>query len=87
MSKVNVQKSIASLRNEVAHLGDADASVQAKMLALIEDLEQQMQDPQASAQADALQKIPTLIEQFESDHPKLTNTLGDLLATLSSMGV
>lgn len=87
MSKVNVQKSIESLRNEVAHLGEADVSVQTKMLALIEELEQQMNDPHESARADSLQKIPTLIEQFESDHPKLTNTLGNLLATLSSMGV
>ncbi|MFK8182563.1 MAG: DUF4404 family protein [Phormidesmis sp.] len=86
MSQFNVQKSIESLRNEVSQLSSSDTSVQTKMLALIEDLERQIQDPQSSDAA-ASQKIPALIEQFESDHPQLTNALGNLLSTLSSMGI
>lgn len=86
MSKPNIQKSIELLRNEITQLSEADVSVQTKLLALIEDMERQLEGSQ-STPTEASQKIPALIEQFESDHPKITNALGDLLTTLSSMGV
>ena len=82
----NIQQSIESLRNEVAKLSETDVSVQTKLLSLIEDMERQIESPEPS-HAESSQKIPALIEQFESDHPKITNALGDLLTTLSSMGV
>ncbi|MGD1863593.1 MAG: DUF4404 family protein [Phormidesmis sp.] len=31
--------------------------------------------------------MPTLIEQFEAEHPKVTDTLSRLLNTLSGMGI
>jgi len=86
VSKSNIQQSIESLRNEVAQLSETEVSVQTKLLALIESLEKQLEAPQPS-HAESSQKIPALIEQFESDHPKITRALGELLTTLSSMGV
>ena len=85
MSEYNIQQSIASLRDEVAKLKESDVSVQTKLLALIEEMERQLESEPPPEEAS--QKISAMIEQFESDHPKITNALGDLLTTLSSMGV
>ncbi|MEM6450412.1 MAG: DUF4404 family protein [Cyanobacteria bacterium P01_D01_bin.105] len=82
----NVQQAIESLRREITQLSETDTSVQTKLLAMIEDLEKQLESPQSSG-SEATHKVATLVEQFESDHPKITNALGDLLTTLSSMGV
>ena len=88
MSKEDVNQSIKALHAEIDRLDTPDTAVREKLLALISDVEKQMQDPQSAEHKEAnLQTLPALIEQFESDHPKVTTTLGKLLNTLSSMGI
>ena len=88
MSKEEVNQSIAALHAEIDRLETSDATVKAKLLSLIETVEKQLQEPEENEHKDAnLNTLPTLIEQFESDHPQMTETLSRLLNTLSSMGV
>lgn len=88
MSKEEINQSIAALHAEIDQLETSDATVKAKLLSLIETVEKQLQEPEETAHKSAnLNTLPTLIEQFESDHPKMTETLSRLLNTLSSMGV
>lgn len=91
MSKSDINQSIAALRAELDQIATADIAAKDKLLALITDVERQVQDPESSADKGdrqaILQQLPALIEQFEADHPKVTNTLGRLLNTLSSMGI
>jgi len=88
MSKEAVQQSISALHAEIDQLDNTDGSKKEKLLALITDVEKQLAEPDNNTQKDAnLQTLPTLIEQFEADHPKMTSALSGLLNTLSSMGV
>lgn len=107
MSKEEAKKSIAALHLEIDKLDTPDSAVKEKLLALINDVEKQLQAPDletgragqitdqpsktlaeaASLREANLQTLPFLIEQFESDHPKVTDTLGQLLNTLSGMGI
>ena len=88
MSKAEIGKSLEALHAEVEKLDTPDAAVKAKLLTLIGDLEQQLQNPENLSQSVAATKqIPALIEQFEADHPQMTATLGRLLTTLSGMGI
>ena len=88
MSKEAVQQSIAALHAEIDQLETSDAAAKDKLLALISDVEKQMAEPDnISQRTDNLKTLPTLIEQFEADHPKMTSALSGLLNTLSSMGV
>ena len=86
MSSSEIENSIASLRSEVAKLSESDVDVKTKLLALIEDMERHVESA-SSPSSEASRDVTALIEQFESDHPKVTNALGELLTTLSSMGV
>lgn len=88
MSKEAVNRSIEALHAEINQLETSDEAVKTKLLSLIETVEKQLQEPEEVAHKDAnLNTLPALIEQFESDHPKMTATLSRLLNTLSSMGV
>ncbi len=88
MSQADLQKSLDALHAEIGKLETPDAAVKDKLLALIDDVEKQVQNPDGSEHAKvASQKLPDLIEQFEADHPKVTDTLGQLLNTLSGMGI
>ncbi|KPQ37707.1 MAG: protein of unknown function (DUF4404) [Phormidesmis priestleyi Ana] len=85
-SQAEIGASIAALHAEIEKLDTPDTAVKAKLLTLIGDLEQQLQNPQEKSEA-ATQQLPALIEQFEVDHPQITATLGRLLTTLSGMGI
>lgn len=88
MSKEDIAQSIQALHNEIDQLTTADVTVKEKLLALINDVETQMDKPDSAEKKKAnLQQLPVLIEQFEADHPKVTASLGRLLNTLSSMGI
>ncbi|MEO0770367.1 MAG: DUF4404 family protein [Cyanobacteria bacterium J06649_4] len=88
MSKADIQQSIAALHTEIERLDTLDGAVKEKLLALISEVEEQMENPDgAPSDSTAVQSLPGLIEQFEADHPKVTENLGRLLNTLSSMGI
>jgi hypothetical protein len=88
MSTADVNKSIEALHLEIGKLTTPDAAVKEKLLSLIDDVEKQLQNPDSPEHQEvAVQKLPTLIEQFELEHPQVTETLGRLLTTLSGMGV
>ncbi|MGB7250358.1 MAG: DUF4404 family protein [Phormidesmis sp.] len=86
MSQEDVNKSLESLHTEI--LNTPDETIKARLLSLIEDVEKQMQNPPGSQhQGEAVDNLPSLIEQFEVEHPQVTDTLSRLLTTLSGMGI
>ena len=88
MSKDAINQSIKALHAEIDQLDTPDSDVKEKLLSLINEVEKLLQNPEKVEHKTAnLQTLPTLIEQFESDHPKVTDTLSQLLNTLSSMGI
>ena len=88
MSQEEVGKSIQALHAEIDRLSSTDVAVKEKLLALIQDVEAQLENPPDQETRDkTVQHLPTLIEQFEVEHPKVTASLGRLLNTLSSIGI
>ena len=88
MSQEEIGKSIQALHNEIDQLADTDVAAKEKLLALIHEVETQLENPQAKdTHHKTVQKLPNLIEQFEAEHPKVTANLSRLLNTLSGMGV
>lgn len=88
MSKEAINQSIEALHAEINQLETPDSDVKKKLIALISNVEKQLQYPEKTEHKDAnLQTLPTLIEQFEAEHPKVTDTLSRLLNTLSGMGI
>lgn len=88
MSKEELRQSLDALHTELNQVTTIDAAIKGRMEHLIEDIERQLEEPDSLEHGrNAQQKLPTLIEQFEADHPKLTERLNGLMVTLSGMGV
>ncbi len=88
MSNEAINQSIEALHAEINQLDTPDSEVKGKLLSLIGELENQLQYPEKTEHKDAnLQTLPTLIEQFEAEHPSVTSALSRLLNTLSGMGI
>lgn len=88
MSNEDINQSIEALHTEISQLDTTDKTVKDRLLSLITELEEQMQNPDSpERRKTTAQSLPTLIEQFESDHPQVTDTLSRLLTTLSGMGI
>ena len=88
MSEAEINQSLEALHAEIGKLQTPDTQTKETLLALINDVEKQLQNPDSDEHKDtAVQKLPTLIEQFEADHPQVTTALGRLLTTLSGMGI
>lgn len=87
MSKADINQSLEALRAELDQMTSTDLDAKDKLLALITDVERQVQGSDEQERKATLQQLPGLIEQFEAEHPKVTNTLGRLLNTLSGMGI
>jgi hypothetical protein len=88
MSKADINQSIEALRAELDQIASDDPTIKDKLSALIADIEKQVREPDNEGhKQNNLQNLPTLIEQFEADHPKVTTVLGRLLNTLSGMGI
>ena len=88
MSREQLHQSLDALRAALAEFGSEDAEKRARIETLIEALERQIDAPEGAApNAELNETLPTLVENFEVEHPRLTAILNDLMVTLSGMGI
>ncbi len=88
MDKDELYKSLEALQEEINRLEVSDEAGRERIKHLISDLEIQIENPDDSEQTETLvNKIPKLIEHFEVEHPRITETLNRIMVTLSDMGI
>ncbi|MBI5619072.1 MAG: DUF4404 family protein [Gammaproteobacteria bacterium] len=88
MSRDQLHQALEALRAALAEFGSGDAEKRARIEGLIAALERQIDAPEGSAtDAELNAELPTLVEHFEVEHPRLTAILNDLMVTLSGMGI
>ena len=84
----NLQEELEKLRNEVNEAANANDELTRKLNLLISDIEKKMEDPEGEGHhSDLVQAIKNTINQFESEHPRATAILNDIMVTLSNMGI
>ena len=88
MNKEDLHKTLERLRCELNALGPEAGSLKDRVNSLINDLEQQFQDLDNPGQRATMRdRLATLIEQVESQHPSITSMLDQIMTSLASMGV
>lgn len=88
MSHKELHQLLDALRVALHEFDVGDQQARTRLDTLIAALERQMQTPNdAAASASLIANLPKAIEQFESEHPRLTAILNDLMVTLSGMGI
>jgi len=82
------EQSVNKLKNQVRQMDDSKADVKETMNALIDDLQHQMDHPDDRDHLKKLNaKVPDIIAKFELEHPKLAETLNEIMVILSNMGI
>jgi hypothetical protein len=90
MSRSELQQLLQQLRAELADAPLRDPRARDRLLATIDDIEQQLASADAGASEAAgrfADGVKESVEQFELEHPRVAALLNQLLLALSSMGI
>ena len=85
MSREEVIRSVEALQAEVEKLRAVDPLVQEKLTSLVRDIESHLDEPDAENSPG--DRIPHLVQQFEVEHPRITEVLNRMMMALSDVGI
>ena len=88
MSKADLRKDLETLRGEVNQLAGSNPEAQRRLDRLITDLENRVaEDPSREEHENLIESLREEIAHFETEHPRATAILNDIMVTLSNMGI
>ena len=87
MPEQQLRKNIENLRAEIAQIANDKAEAKARLNTLINDIEASM-DTVDEAEVNTLtQSLKDAVSHFETEYPRATAILNDIMVTLSNMGI
>ena len=88
MNNIKLQEELKELRKEVNDIAIDNETARDKLNLLISDIEKKLEVPSDEAHhKHLLRGIKDAIGQFESEHPRATAILNDIMITLGNMGI
>lgn len=80
----DIKEKITSLKKELEQIPIEDNLAKDHINTLIQEIEELNGN---STDNDIIEKIKTSIENFETEHPRATAILNDIMVTLSNIGI
>ena len=88
MTNTKLQEELEKLREEANNIAVGNDEAREKLNLLISDIEKKLEAPDDEIDhKHLLQGIKDAIGQFESEHPRATAILNDIMITLGNMGI
>jgi len=87
MSKEKLSELLINLKQELENTDIKDTDVKNKLEFLIQDLNSKLENNENPDIDDFSEKISHIVEQFEIEHPGITELLSKLSTGLSNMGI
>lgn len=88
MTDKDIYKDLEKLKEEINNTISADSPAKETLIALINDVEKRVEEPLDEDQDDTLlENMKDAISRFETEHPRATAILNDIMVTLSNMGI
>jgi FtsZ-binding cell division protein ZapB len=87
MPEQQLQENLEKLRAEIEQVADSDTEAKARLNALINEIEASIDPEQESEDNNLAQSIKDAVSHFETEHPRATAILNDIMVTLSNMGI
>jgi len=79
---------IEKLRKEIEKLGAEEEASREKLEGLLQDIEAGLEtEEQNKNQSELLAGLKESVEHFETEHPRATAIINDIMVTLSNMGI
>lgn len=87
MSKEDFKNDLARLRAEINRMGKSSPESQHRLDRLVADLENRIDNLSEEDHQGMLDSLAEEIRHFETEHPRATAILNDIMVTLSNMGI
>ena len=89
MPREKLQRLIASLQEELSSIESLDDESRQELIKLIGDVEElaTAETPPIGTEATAAGQLENATLKFESEHPKLSMILGEIVDTLGKLGI
>ncbi len=88
MPENKLRDDIEKLRNEIENLSANEDISKEKLEMLLQDIESGLEtEEQNKNQSELLAGLKESVEHFETEHPRATAIINDIMVTLSNMGI
>ena len=87
MTNNKLQNDLERLREEIKHVAVDDVDSRKKLNQIINDLETRLETRDEDNDDGLVKNIKEAIQHFETEHPRATAILNDIMVTLSNMGI
>ncbi len=88
MPENKLRDDIEKLRNEIENLSADEDISKEKLEMLLQDIEAGLEDEeQKNNQSELLAGLKESVNHFETEHPRATAIINDIMVTLSNMGI
>jgi predicted nucleic acid-binding Zn-ribbon protein len=88
MTDTRLKRELDRLRSEIKDLAPDNIEAREKLDLLISDIEKKVEEPSnENHHTTLIEDLKEAIAQFETEHPRATAILNDIMVTLSNMGI
>ena len=87
MSGEKLRADLERLRAELSAFAPDHSGTRDRLNAIIGDIEHHVQEPDDASAHGLLDDIRNFVGRFETEHPRATAILNDIMVTLSNMGI
>lgn len=87
MSDEKLRQELERLRSEAANLDSQDEAGRERLNGVIEQLEKRLSEDEENDDESLFEQVQESIAHFETQHPRATTILNEIMVTLSNMGI
>ena len=87
MAEKEINEALFSLRREVEQMEDSHPELRDKLDVLLTQLEEKLETTEDAHQLHLIDDFKDAVSRFEVEHPTAAGVLGELMLTLSNLGI
>ena len=87
MTRRKIHDDLERLWAEISHLAADDVASRNRLDQLVNELETKLENPDAVEDDGLMNNLKEAIAHFETEHPRATAILNDIMVTLGNMGI
>ena len=87
MPESQLQESLERLRHEIEQIADPLSPARERLQGLVDEIESSIESSNEAEDHGLMQNLRDAVSHFETEHPRATAILNDIMVTLSNMGI
>ena len=87
MPERKIQENLEQLRKEIEQIADQQSPARTRLQGLVDEIESSIDSSNEEEDQGLMQNLREAVSHFETEHPRATAILNDIMVTLSNMGI